>query len=367
MNGTVAVLQAPEEPPVSPSATPRPVRRAIRVLASIVAAVCVVVVVLPKLIGTTMTDIAHVFSTVTLLDFLVLLIVWIAGLLAHSFVLTGSLPGLRTHRALTLNVTGSAVANVLPFGGAAGMSLNFVMIRAWGMDTAAFAAFTVVTNVWVILLKLAMPLIAVVALLATGSALGSSMTVIAYLSTAALSVVLTALVAALSSRRAAEFAVRAVLPVIAFGARMIRRSPDLDRISVDVLQCRDNVAAVVGQHWAQLSLGMIGYAALQIALLWGCLHVVGGNIGVVAVLAAYAVDRVLTLAVITPGAAGFVEAGTAGALVALGGAPAVMAAGVLLYRAFTYAVDIPIGGLWLSGWLLARQRAAARTARGVVA
>ena len=51
----------------------------------------------------------------------------------HSSVLTASLPGLSHRRALTLNLTGSAVSNLLPGGGAAGalVSLN----RA---DVAAF-------------------------------------------------------------------------------------------------------------------------------------------------------------------------------------------------------------------------------------
>ena len=59
--------------------------------------------------------------------------------------------------------------------------------------------------------------------------------------------------------------------------------------------------------------------------------------------------------VITPGAVGFVEAGTAAALIALGGHSAAVAAGVLLYRAFTFAVEIPVGGTWLLGWLIGRR------------
>jgi uncharacterized membrane protein YbhN (UPF0104 family) len=100
---------------------------------------------------------------------------------------------------------------------------------------------------------------------------------------------------------------------------------------------------------------MVGYAALQAALLWGCVAAVGGHLTPVQVLAGFAVDRVLTLVVLTPGAVGFTEAGTAAALTALGGAPAVMAAGVLLYRGFTYALEIPVGGVWLGGWVLAHR------------
>jgi uncharacterized membrane protein YbhN (UPF0104 family) len=85
------------------------------------------------------------------------------------------------------------------------------------------------------------------------------------------------------------------------------------------------------------------------------------------VLAGYAVDRVLTLAVLTPGGAGVAETGIAATLVTLGGAPAVMAAAVLLYRGFTFALEIPVGGAWLAGWLaMGRMREAAQPLNAVV-
>ena len=45
-----------------------------------------------------------------------LTVVWAVGLLLHTIALTGGLPGLTHRRALTLSLTGSAVANVLPLG-----------------------------------------------------------------------------------------------------------------------------------------------------------------------------------------------------------------------------------------------------------
>jgi putative heme transporter len=72
--------------------------------------------------------------------------VWIAGLWAHSFVLAASLPGLTKRRALTLSLTGSAVANVLPLGGAACTGLNFAMTSRWGFSPSAFAGFLTVTQ-----------------------------------------------------------------------------------------------------------------------------------------------------------------------------------------------------------------------------
>ena len=44
---------------------------------------------------------------------------------------------------------------------------------------------------------------------------------------------------------------------------------------------------------------------------------------------------------------------------ALGGDPLVVAAAVLLYRGFVHLLEIPVGGLGILGWLLARSRTAA--------
>ena len=54
------------------------------------------------------------------------------------------------------------------------------------------------------------------------------------------------------------------------------------------------------------------------------------------------------------------------ALVALGGAPAVVAAGLLLFRGFTYLLEIPVGGITLAIWLL-RNRRRTGAAEGVAA
>jgi uncharacterized membrane protein YbhN (UPF0104 family) len=51
-----------------------------------------------------------------------------------------------------------------------------------------------------------------------------------------------------------------------------------------------------------------------------------------------------------------VEVGTSAALVALGGNPAAVAAGLLLYRGFTYLLEIPVGGATLLVWLYTQRR-----------
>jgi uncharacterized membrane protein YbhN (UPF0104 family) len=311
---------------------------------------------LPRLVGTTVREVVRALELVTAPESVGLLLLWAAGLYVYSFVLTAALPGLSRQRALNLNLTGSAVANVLPFGGAAGMSLNFLMIRAWGFSASAFSAFTLVTNVWSILLKLALPALALTALVVSGEHVNATVRLTGLAAAAVLALFVAVLLAGLATRPAAARAVAVVAPVVARVSRVVRRPLERDVAAAGLLAFRDRVAALVGARWPQLSVGMVGYGVLQALLLWACLHAVGGHLGLVVVLAGFAVDRIMSMVFLTPGGTGFAEAGTAAVLVALGGAPAVMTAGVLLYRGFTYALEIPVGGVWLGGWLLMRRR-----------
>lgn len=61
---------------------------------------------------------------------------------------------------MVLSLTGSAVANVLPFGGAAGIALNYRMCHRWGFERSAFGIYTLVTNLWNILARLSLPAVA---------------------------------------------------------------------------------------------------------------------------------------------------------------------------------------------------------------
>jgi uncharacterized membrane protein YbhN (UPF0104 family) len=364
VNGTPAVFHAPGVAPGvegAPSArarrTPRSrTRQVLRILVSIGLALTLLAVVLPRLVGTTLHDVVMALKLVTAPDAAVLVVIWALGLFVYSFVLTGALGGLSRKRALTLNLTGSSVSNVLPFGGAAGMSLNFVMLRAWGYGAQEFSAFTLVTNLWGILLKLALPALALGALFATGGTINETMRWTTLGAAVALALVVLILVGFLARRAVAQRVASFMAPVVVRVARMVHRPTSTVVVIANLLEFRDRVVAVIGRRWAQLTVGMLGYAVLQAVLLWACLHAVGAPLGVTVVLAAFTVDRIMSMVVLTPGGAGFAEAGAAAALVALGGAPAAMAAGVLLYRGFTFALEIPVGGGWLAGWLWTYRR-----------
>ena len=333
-----------ERPAVAAIVRGRRRRLVTSVLSALITAA--LVVLLPRAVGATWTQVGTVLGRVSAGSLAVLTVVWIAGLWAHSFVLAASLPGLTKRRGLTLNLTGSAVANVLPLGGAAGTALNFAMVRRWGFSPGAFGASLAVTTLLNVASKLGVVALALglIPILHSGHAFGSASLLLLPVPAAVV-----ASLWILVDERAAV-AVGSLLDRL---AGVFRRTDLTDRLP----DLRRRILQVMRTGWQPMTVGMVAYVALQLALLWLCFAVLHVPLGIPVLFTALAVERLLTLVPITPGSAGVVEVGTTAALVALGGDPAGVAAGLLLFRGFTYLMEIPVGGVLLAAWSWLQSRA----------
>lgn len=314
------------------------------------------VVILPRAVGATWTEVGALLVRVSPTSLVLLAVVWIAGLWAHSFVLAASLPGLTKRRGLTLSLTGSAVANVLPLGGAAGTALNFAMVRRWGFSSGRFGSFLAVTTLLNVVSKLCVIALALglVPILHSASAFGS-----ASLLLLPVPIVVAAGIGVLADERAAVAIGNTLDKVIGRlrPTRLSEQLPGLRRLALNVMRT----------GWRPMTAGMIAYLVLQFALLWLCFQVLQVQVGLPVLFTVLAVERLLTMVPITPGSAGVVEVGTTAALVALGADPAGAAAGLLLFRGFTYLMEIPVGGVLLAVWSWLHRRTAADARLGAVA
>lgn len=317
--------------------------------------------VVPSLSGVAWADITAAVTAVPVPALVWLLALWLLGLLAHTITLTAALPRLSHRQALTLSLTGSAVANVLPVGGAAGVALNYQMVRGWGFDRSQFAAYTVVTNLWDVLAKLLLPLAVVPVLLITGSVLPGRVLGTAVGAAAVIGLVTGLSVAALSSPRAAARVGESADAVV---NGLLRRLGSTRHVGLGglLVETQRTCRPVVRAGWRRLSLGMVLYTALLYVLLWTCLSVTGAGLGAIAVLAGFTVERLLTMAAITPGGAGVVEVALSAMLLLLAGDPAGVVSGVLLYRLLTFGLEIPVGGAGLAAWWWLRRRHAGLSA-----
>ena len=334
--------------------SPWPTR--LRYALGVVAAAALLAFALPSIAGVPLRAVEAVVAEVPLLSLGALLLVWVTGLVSHTLTLTAALPTLTHRRALTLSLTGSAVANVLPLGGAAGVALNYRMLQGWGFNRSQFATYTVVTNVWDVLAKLTLAAVAfpLLALFGHAAVHGRWFAgVVPVAGTVAVLLVLVATVIA-SPRIAAA--------VGSFGDRLgslLRPSgPDTRRFESALVDLQASSSRVVRSAWPRLSLGMLLYLSSLGLLLGGCLELTGAQVPPIAVLTGLAVERLLTMAGLTPGGAGIVEVGLTGFLLLLGGDPTGVVAGVLLYRAVTFGLEIPVGGAGIAAWLWLRRRRA---------
>jgi uncharacterized membrane protein YbhN (UPF0104 family) len=335
-------------------------RRLFRLVFSAALVAAALVIVLPRVTGGPWGDITAAWGLLTWWNLALLALLWSAGLLAHSTVLMGAMPGLTRRRALTLNLTGSAVSNVLPLGGGVGIGVNYVMVRRWGFSSGEFSMFTVLSNVWSVLAKATLPCLALTLLIVRDVSIDQRILVGAVLGSALLVLVTGVALLIATSDRGARFAGRVAGLGPARGSRRSRGAHVEERL----VALRRDGADIVRANWLRMTLGMITYYALGSLLMWACLHVVGSTLGPVAILALFACERALTALPITPGGSGVAEVGTTALAIALNGPhdQAVVAAGILLYRAFTFGLEIPVGGMWLFGWLLL-QRTGRKTER----
>lgn len=331
----------------------------VRFVASWVLAIGLIGVGLPRTVDISWHGVVPVLASVNLSALLGLVVLWLLGLWIHSFVLTAANPHLNHRRALTLNVTGSAVANVVPLGGAAGVELNRRMMKAWGIGGRGFTGYTFLTNLWDIASKLLLPVIAVVVLPQTGNVVLPSVRFAALVAGIAFVAVALFGVLVLSSQRCTRLLARVVERLAHLALRLVRRDRELDLVA-PLLEVRHECGQLVRNGWLRMSLGMVGYVALQWALLWVCLNVTGAGATWSEVLAGFAVERMLTVLPITPGGVGVADLGLVGVMLAFGCNPAGVAAGAVLFRLFIFVVEIPVGGGTLGLWALGRRRVARR-------
>ncbi len=314
----------------------------------------------PRSTGTTWTEVTTTLADVPPLVVSALGLVWIAGLACNSVALAASLPGLTVRRALLLSLSGSAVANLLPLGGAAGVGLNYAMTRRWGFSDSSFGAYTATSNVFDVAAKLVLAATAGVVLVLDGSStalhIGAPTAWLLLLPPLALAALLHAPTAGHLGRRL-DRANRRVGDLV--------HRPVTTHLGRQLPELAARTWTVVRRRWARLTVGTAGYLALLALLFAGCLHTMGVDLSLPLLVAGLAADRVLTLLPITPGGVGVVEGGTALVLTSLGAAPEPVVSGVLLYRAFTYFAEIPVGGVSAMVWTLrGRMSARARSESG---
>jgi uncharacterized protein (TIRG00374 family) len=257
-----------------------------------------------------------------------------------------AMPGLTLGQAAVNNQASTAIANTLPGGGALAVGLSYTMFREWGFDNAAIGLMALLTGIWNSFIKFGMPLVALAILTIEGN-VTKGLAVAGIIGLAALVVSITVLVLILWKESLAR-------AIGGWAGRMVSavRKP----FHKDPVKGWDNAAAdfrertidlVKGRwHWLTLTT-IVSHVGLFLVLLIALrdVGVTQDQVTWAEAFGVFAFARLASALPITPGGAGVVELTYIGGLVLAGGSHPEVVAAVLVFRALTWGLQIPLGPL----------------------
>lgn len=333
--------------------------RVIRIGISIVLVVVIFFFALPKI-----ADFSQVWAEMkemTWLELSTLLFMSLWNIVTYWFVMMAGLPGSNFWQTMKVNQASTAVSNTLPGGGAIGIGVTYGMYSNYGFKKQDISLQILVTGIWNNFVKLGMPVIALALLALEGSASGG-LVVASIVGLAVLVGAIAAFAAILSSERLA-LTVGRKLQSIVNGIRKVARREPITSLAEATVRFRTDAIELIGKRWLRLTVStVVSHLSLFFVLLLALRHVGVSQqeVSTPAALAAFAFVRLISAIPITPGGLGVVELGATAALVAAGGNEAQVVAAVLIYRALTYLLPIPLG---LAAYLKWRHRSGVRRER----
>ena len=333
-------------------------KRIFQAILSLVVVVAVFAFAFPKIAD--FSDVWTELKDMTWLELATLFALSLWNLATYWFVVLTSLPGSNVWQVMKVVSTSTAVANSVPGGGAIGVGVTYGMYSQYGFSKSAVSLSILVTGVWNNFLKLGMPVAALSLLALTGGASGALVIAsLAGLGMLAGAVIVFALI--LKSESAAVRVGDRLARIASATVRLFGRGP-IEGWGRAFAGFRSDAIGLLRRRWAWLTLWtLVSHLSLYAVLLLSLRHVgvSADEVSWIEALAAFAFIRLITALPVTPGGLGVVELGATAALVAAGGAEAAVVAGVLVFRALTYLLPIPVGLLTYLRW---RQRAGHRKA-----
>jgi putative heme transporter len=277
----------------------------------------------------------------------------VASFAASWLAICAVLPSIRLRQAAVVNLGSTAVANTLPAGGVLAMGVSWAMFSGWNIGTSEYVLYTLISGIWNIFARLGLPVIALLIIAISGRAetgllIGSAVG-LAFLVAIAAGFWLV-LHSESFARRTGDW----LQPALGFACRLARR-PQPSRRTASLLDFRARAAGLIAiRGWRITATTVASNLALWLVLLASIrsLGLAQSQVPWQTSLAAFAFVRLLTVLPITPGGAGITEIGLVGTLA--GGAghghAAQVTAAVLLYRAVTYLLPIPVGAIACLAW-----------------
>jgi uncharacterized protein (TIRG00374 family) len=349
-----------DETPEAPPAPPSKKKQVIAGLVTVVTLVIVFAGILPQL-----ADYGSAWDAIQNMSVLalgLLVVATVANIVVYVWPYQAALPGIAYGPAFVVRQTSFAISNGVPAGGAFGLGVQYTMLGDYGFGPGPATATIGITGMWNMLITLALPVLAVVALVAVGD------TEAWVVSAATVGLVVVAVMVGLlillfrsesAARRIGAMADR----LVTWLAGLFRKEMDLE-ITAKLMDFRAATLEVVRRRAVAITLTNVLQQLAQFLVLYLALVGIQGDADQTTfaeALVAFSVGRLGSFIPLTPGGLGTVDALITGILVSFGAVESEALAAVLLWRASTYFPQIFIG---IGTFLYWRRR---KTKRGSLA
>jgi putative heme transporter len=274
-----------------------------------------------------------------------------------------ALPGLSYTQSLRLTLSGTAIANVAPFGGAVSMGMQYRMLRVWGFSTPDSSRAMVITGVWNNLVNLALPLIGLTLLTLRGgknAALEISARIGAVVFVVVLGVLWQVMRTDAGARKMGRWADRARNVWHKF-----RKQPTKSNLPEAFSAFRSDSVSLLRTRWLALTITTV-IGVLSVFFVLACsvraVGIAGIRVTYTEAFAAWASTRLLSTAFpVTPGGLGVVDVCLTTALRGFGAKAEPAVSAVLLYRVLTWLPPILLGSVAALTWRRANPENTAST------
>jgi uncharacterized protein (TIRG00374 family) len=348
-----------EAPPAGQGPPPHknPWRRLLSTAVTVAVLVVVFVGIFPKV-----ADYSEAWSSIQQMPIayvVALVVATLINIAVYVWPLQAALPGLGYGPGFVVRQTSFAISNAVPAGGAVGLGVQYGMLDSYGFGAGAAASAIAIVSLFYVFATLVMPVIGVVALLASGVVDGTYL-LMAAIGVLAIGVAVVAFAMVLRSERGARtvghWADRLANPL----TRRLGHGRTVD-LTGKILDFRSSVVDVMQTRWVQVTLSTLLLQLTSWAILVLALRGLEAGTGTVTVtwteaLAAFSFARVASFIPITPGGLGTVDAALAALLTGYGATSSQALAADLVWRAATYVPQVLLGALTFLWWRVTAAR-----------
>jgi len=274
-----------------------------------------------------------------------LVLMTVVNIIIYVWPYQASLPGLKYGPGFVVRQTSFMISNVIPFGGAFGLAVQYAMLGSYNFGAAETTAAIGITSTWNTFVTLSLPVLASLGLIALGEGQATAYT-LAAVGVVAIIVIVVVFALIFKSEESARKLGGIGDRISRWVFGLLKKEAEFS-VSDWVVHFRNSTVGVIKDRWLQITATNYFQQFMQFLILWAAVYAIQNGtsapVTFVEAFVAYSFGRLASFIPLTPGGLGTVDAAITGILTAFGAVNSDALAAVMVWRALTYFPQVFLG------------------------